>query len=243
MRSFMKGGTIMGYENVGLVWTPDTLTQYLSRIKKSDWCEAITLHHTAEPSLVQRPKGFLIQHIESLRSYYRDDKGWSAGPHCFIDEDQIWGMCDFRRKGVHAVSFNRMTIGIEVLGNYHSEDPHSGRGLACWQTAAAAARVLLNWLDLDPSEDTVLFHRDDPETAKDCPGDQVKKDWVLSLIKKPVAPKSTETDKPDVGIPWSDWDFAANNGACQSTTPVAKGISSPTVISNLNQRGQILLRR
>ncbi len=34
MRSFMKGGTVMGYENVGRVWTSDTLKQYLSGIKK-----------------------------------------------------------------------------------------------------------------------------------------------------------------------------------------------------------------
>ena len=46
---------------------------------------------------------------------YKNTLGWSAGPHLFTDEDQIWGMCDFSKKGVHAVSFNKRAIGIEVL--------------------------------------------------------------------------------------------------------------------------------
>lgn len=172
----------MGYENVGRVWTPESLGQYLATIDKPDWCEAITLHHTADPSLADRPKGFTIRHIENIRDYYINKKGWSAGPHLFIDEDQIFGMCDLRKNGVHAISFNSYAIGIEVLGNYDSEDPKSGRGLACWQTAAAAVRVLLPWLGFDANLETILFHRDDEETDKSCPGTLVEKDWVLALI-------------------------------------------------------------
>jgi len=172
----------MGYENVGRVWTPESLGQYLATIDKPDWCEAITLHHTADPSLADRPKGFTIRHIENIRDYYINKKGWSAGPHLFIDEDQIFGMCDLRKNGVHAISFNSYAIGIEVLGNYDSEDPKSDRGLACWQTAAAAVRVLLPWLGFDANLETILFHRDDEETDKSCPGTLVEKDWVLSLI-------------------------------------------------------------
>src|SRR4030095_4522909 len=96
----------MGYENVGLVWTPASLKEYLDTITKPSWCNAITLHHTASPSLAQRPNGLLAQHLRNLEDYYKNTKGWSAGPHLFVDEDQLWGMCDFRRKGVHAVSFN-----------------------------------------------------------------------------------------------------------------------------------------
>ena len=55
----------------------------------------------------------------------------------FGDEDQLWSMRDFRRPGVHAVSFNSMSIGIEVLGDYDTENPKMGRGLACWESAAA----------------------------------------------------------------------------------------------------------
>jgi len=56
--------------------------------------------------------------IANIRDYYKNDLLWSAGPHLFIDEDEIYGMCDLRKKGVHAVSFNKTAIGIEVLGDY-----------------------------------------------------------------------------------------------------------------------------
>ena len=84
--------------------------------------------------------------------------------------------------GIHAASFNRSSIGIEVLGDYDNEDPKKGRGLECWKTAAAATKMLLEWLKLPANDKTVLFHRDDPKTTKTCPGGKVQKTWVLGLI-------------------------------------------------------------
>jgi hypothetical protein len=184
-----------------------------------------------------RPAGFLIRHIENIRDWYISAKGWSAGPHLFVDEDQLFGMCDFRKKGVHALSFNSSAIGIEVLGNYDSEDPRSGRGLACWLNAAAAVRALLAWLNLDANKDTILFHRDDPKTTKSCPGTKVKKDWVLTLINTPFISPGTQTDKPEVGMPWSKWDFRGERW-CVPVFDflVARGIAPATVISNLTSK-------
>lgn len=172
----------MGYENVGKVWTPDELKEELSILGKPPWCRAVTLHNTGEPTLVQRPKGFSMASIANLHSYYEDTMLWHAGPHFFIDDHKIWGLSSYLAPGVHAVSFNRYAIGIEVLGMYDKEDPFTGRGLACWQLAAAATRILLAWLGLPANKDTVLFHRDDPKTTKTCPGTKVKKEWVLGLI-------------------------------------------------------------
>ena len=75
------------------------------------------MHHTAAPSLAQRPRGLTIQHIRNIQNYYQSQLGWSSGPHLFIDDDQIFGMSSLERRGIHAVSFNRTHIGIEVLGN------------------------------------------------------------------------------------------------------------------------------
>jgi hypothetical protein len=85
--------------------------------------------------------------------------------------------------GIHAVSFNRSSIGIEILGDYDREDPLSGRGLTAMQTGAAATKALFEWLDLPINETTLKFHRDDPKTSKTCPGKLVKKDWFISLVK------------------------------------------------------------
>lgn len=177
----------MSFDNTGKVWTLEGLAAYLKTIKAPSWAKAVCLHHTAAPSLYQRPDGFLAKHLENMRSYYSRELGWRSGPHLFIDEDQVWGMTPLTETGVHASSFNRSAIGIEVLGDYDNEDPKKGRGLQCWQTTAAATKMLLEWLNLPANDKTVLFHRDDPKTTKTCPGGKVQKTWVLDLIKNSEA--------------------------------------------------------
>lgn len=175
----------MSYNNVGKVWTPDSFGEYLKTIKPPTWAKAVCLHHCYAPSLAQRPQGFKIQHIENMRDFYKG-MGWRSGPHIYTDEDQIFGMTPLTETGVHARSFNRTAIGIEALGNYSKggEDPFSGRGLQVWQLTADITGKLLRWLNLPANDKTVLFHRDDPLTSKDCPGSQITKQWVLSLINK-----------------------------------------------------------
>lgn len=171
----------MSYTNVGRVWSLESFDAYLNSVEKPSWCKAVCLHHTAAPSLVMRPQGLLSQHIRNMEEFYKS-KGWSAGPHFFTDENEIFGMTPPNLKGIHAVSFNANSIGIEVLGDYDSEFHDKGRGLECWKTAAAATAKLLKWLNLDANYSTVKFHREDPTTKKSCPGNRVQKPWVLDLI-------------------------------------------------------------
>lgn len=223
----------MGFENVGRIWSPESYAEYLGTLKRPEWCTSITLHHTAAPSLAQRPHGLAIRHIENIVSFYKD-KGWTTGPHLFVDDHQLFGMCDLRRKGIHAVSFNSSSIGIEVLGDYDKENPKTGRGLACWRNAGAATRALLGWLGLGATEKTVLFHRDDPKTTKTCPGTRVKKDWVLGLLADPAAPVVPVSDKPDVGFAWGKWDFRGERW-CVPVREflIARGIAQAEVIAKL----------
>jgi hypothetical protein len=173
----------MSYANVGRTWTPRSFRDYLGTLARPSWAKSVTLHHTAAPSLAQRPQGLSAQHMINIRDYYAKTLGWSRGPHLFTDENEILGMTPLTLKGTHAVSFNSTSIGIEALGNYDVEDPHSGRGLAVWQITAQATLALLDWLGLDPTTKTVLFHRDDPRTSKTCPGKKVTKDWILEKIR------------------------------------------------------------
>ena len=199
----------MGFENVGRVWTPQSLREYLTSLGPApDWIQAICLHHTGAPSLSQRPRGLTAQHLENIASFYRNEKGWSTAPHLFVDDDQVFGMCDLRRKGIHAASFNAKAIGIEVLGDYDVEDPLSGRGQACWTLAAEVTRLLLDWLGLKANERTVLFHRDDPKTSKSCPGRKVRKEWILQLIGgASLQSPSPADERPSLTIPWEQWTY------------------------------------
>jgi hypothetical protein len=212
----------MSFANVGKVWTVDSFKEYLKGIKKPVYAKSITLHHTGAPSLGQRPQGFLIQHIHNIQNFYKS-LGWNRGPHLFIDEDQIFGMTPLTVSGIHAVSFNRNSIGIEILGEYDTEDPLSGRGLACMKTTAAVVKVLGEWLDIPINETTLKFHRDDPKTSKTCPGKNVKKDWFLSLVGNTQQSQTTPPQtREEVGI----IDYA-----------VKKGISHTNAVKRLKVRG------
>lgn len=175
----------MSFNNVGKVWTPESFGEYLKTIKPPTWAKAVCLHHTSSPSLAQRPKGWTIQHIVNMKDFYRG-MGWKSGPQLFTDEDQVFGMTPLTETGVHAVSFNRSAIGIEALGHYSKggESPFSGRGLQVWQNTTWVTANLLKWLNLPVNDKTVLFHRDDPKTSKDCPGAQISKEWILKMVQE-----------------------------------------------------------
>lgn len=173
----------MSFANVGKRWSVAGLAEYLATQTRPSWARSVTIHHCWAPSLAQRPNGFSASNLENLRDYYRNTLGWSRGPHFFTDEDDVYGMTPPGTKGTHAVSFNSNSIGFEMLGNYDSEDPKSGRGLAVCLNTAAAARATLDWLGLPVNSDTVKFHRDDPRTSKTCPGTKVAKDWFVELVR------------------------------------------------------------
>ena len=172
----------MSFSNVGKVWSPEMFKEYLKGTKPPLWATSVTIHHTASPSLAQRPDGFTAQHIRNIQSFYQRTLGWSKGPHFFIDDDQIWGMTPPTMQGIHAKSFNSTSIGIEVLGDYDSEQHDTGRGKLCWDLAASATKALLDWLGVSPNTRTIYFHRDDPKTSKTCPGRKVTKDWFIDLV-------------------------------------------------------------
>jgi hypothetical protein len=234
----------MGFENTGRVWTPSTFATYLATIKVPTWAKTITLHHCGAPSLAQRPDGFVAQHMANLRHFYEVTKGWSSAPHLFVDDDQLWGMCDFTKRGIHAESFNASSIGIEVLGDYNVENPKSGRGLACWRTTAQATRMLADWLKIPITPATILFHRDDPKTTKSCPGKKVQKDWVLDLITAAPIPSADpipdRTDKPtlDVSMANNQWRFIGERW-CIPVRPylLKKGVLDATIAANLKKQG------
>lgn len=169
----------MSFSDTGKFWTPDDFRGRITELQKPGWVRGITMHHTAAPSLLMRPSGFLPQHLRNMRDFYAG-MGWDSGPHLFVDDNGIWGMTPLAEKGTHARSFNGTHIGIEVLGDYDREDPLSGRGLKCWQKAADAVATLLRWICRDST--CVNFHREDPKTSKTCPGTKVAKGWFLDMV-------------------------------------------------------------
>ena len=174
---------------VGQSFSPEAFKAYVAGLNWDDWQpEFAVLHNTGEPTLAQRPHGLTHQHILDLEKYYRDEaplpngrKGWSAGPHLFCDDNGIWVFTPLTVPGVHSPSWNSVAFGVEMLGDYDSEEFDSGRGLAVQQHAVAAIAILSAARGIDPG--TMRLHREDPKTDHHCPGDNVDKAAFIDLVK------------------------------------------------------------
>lgn len=167
---------------VGISCTPSEFDAYCHGLVWTAWRPTfIVLHNTSVPSLKQRPDGFTREHIRNLEKYYRDQQGWSAGPHLFVDDHRIWVFTPLTMSGVHSPSFNKLAIGIEMLGDFTAESFSSGRGAAVARNTASAVATLCAVLGLPP--DSLKLHKEDPKTTHDCPGRNVSKKNFIALAE------------------------------------------------------------
>lgn len=168
---------------IGKSFTPDEFDAYCQSVAWTGWRpQFIVLHNTYAPSLAQRPQGLIKQHILNLETYFRDKKQWSAGPHLFVDDHQIWVFTPLNTQGVHSPSWNSKAIGIEMLGDFEKEDFNTGRGALVKANAIAAIASISDALGIDP--DTMRLHKEDPKTThKTCPGKTVDKTEVIHLVE------------------------------------------------------------
>lgn len=168
---------------VGQSFNQETFDAYCHTLKWNAWRPSfVVLHNTYMPALKDRPNGFTLQHIKNLESFFRDTQKWSAGPHLFIDDKQIWVFTPLTVSGVHSPSWNKLAIGVEMLGDYEKEDFNSGRGLLVQKNAIAAIATISAVLGIDPS--TMKLHKEDTRTShKTCPGKTVNKADFINQVK------------------------------------------------------------
>ncbi len=184
---------------VGTSFSPQDFDAYCRSLAWSNWRPRfIALHNTAVPSLAQRPAGLTREHILNLERYYRDEKGWSAGPHLFVDDKQIWVFTPLTTSGVHSPSWNSTALGIEMLGDYEREAFNSGRGQKVRQNAVAAMASLSAVLGLDAT--SMRLHREDPATTHACPGKNVKKLEVIQEVQDLIGTQFAGEHTFDSGV-------------------------------------------
>jgi len=167
-------------EIVGKSYSAAEFDTYCHSLNWNAWRpQFIALHNTGAPSLAQRPNGLTREHLANLESFYRG-KNWPAGPHLFIDDRQVWVFTPLTMSGVHSPSWNKVALGIEMLGDYEREDFSSGRGLKVRTNTVAALATLSAILGLDPR--SMKIHREDPLTTHACPGKNVRKLEVIQDV-------------------------------------------------------------
>lgn len=168
---------------VGLSFSSKEFDTYCHALQWNAWRPSfIVLHNTAVPTLANRPNGLSKNHIDNLVKYYRDDRKWSAGPHLFIDDHKIWVFTPLTMSGIHSPTWNKIALGVEMLGNYASEDFNKGRGAAVRENAVAAMATLSVVLGINPN--TMKLHKEDPKTTHKCPGAKVIKEDVINEVEQ-----------------------------------------------------------
>jgi hypothetical protein len=169
----------------------------------------LILHHTAIPSTLaaRYPSGAVWdageagmresgiydkrkRQLDALMRYYRDAKGWPAGPHLFIDEKWIWLFTPMYDVGVHAAQGNsyrdssrklHYSIGIEVVGYY--EKVHWTPAVAA--NVRGAVRALhdrlktFQYID-KPWAGGISSHRDYNKPA--CPGAAIVPSYYMPIL-------------------------------------------------------------
>jgi hypothetical protein len=188
---------------IGKRMTREEFRSYLKSLTFSSFKPRfVTLHHTGQPNLANRPNGLSNQHLLNLKHYYENVMDWNGAPHVFV-EDGIILFQRMDRRGVHAVSFNRNSWGVEMLGYFDRESFDTGRGAKVRDNSMAALAIMCEALGVEAH--TIKFHRDDPKTTKTCPGLKVTKadvvNRVAALMNSSVPEDMTEDDDFVIVLP------------------------------------------
>lgn len=225
---------------------------YLDEIKFGAWRpKFITMHHTGGPSLKtwegysRRANPISDAHwMSNLAAYYGNELRWSAGPHFFLTPKNFCVLSLPTKRGVHAVSFNASSWGVECVGDFDSEQftpdlaNRYAEGLACLHLAVG----------LEPdnyrfNERGLHFHRDDPKTTKTCPGNHVSKDLMVRLIKTKMTemnPGAHDDDDPIPPVEATSPKTGAVNVAANDFLNVRDEPSGKSPVVRVLHRGDIV---
>ena len=163
---------------VGKGFSAPDFEQYVQTIQLTTWRpQFIVLHNTFIPRLADWHQVPGEQRMQNLQHFYRDVQHWSAGPHLFIADDLIWVFTPLSTPGVHSPSWNAISWGVELVGDYSAEDLSTG----VQENAIQALAALYALAGLTPNH--LRLHKEDPNTThKDCPGTRIVKDDVIALV-------------------------------------------------------------
>lgn len=163
----------------------EELESYIHSIPFNDFKPSLIVwHNTAAPTLAQwldSEKKDIAEgrtpgqaRILNLQDYFKS-RGWSSGPHAFIAPDYIWAFTPFNKKGTHSPSWNGISIGLEMVADFDSEDDETGPGLQVKNNCIALTAILCDRLGLNP-ETAIKLHKEDRLTTHACPGRNIAAD-------------------------------------------------------------------
>jgi N-acetylmuramoyl-L-alanine amidase len=176
---------------VGKGFTTGEFDAYVRTLTFATWKPTfIVLHNTAVPTFAEWRRHPGEERMHALEKYYRDEMHWSAGPHLFVADDLIWVFTPLNVPGVHSPSWNQVSWGVELVGDYETEILNENL-----RSNAIAALASLHWImKIDPR--SLRLHREDSLTThKTCPGKHVVKEDVINNLA------ATLSERPPLAEP------------------------------------------
>jgi hypothetical protein len=166
---------------VGKSFTPDAFEKYVGTLKFGLWRPRfIVVHNTSAPDLktwqgwqARKPPITDEKWAQNLVGYYRDQQGWSAGPHLFITPGGILAFSPLTGPGTHSPSWNSISLGHRDRRRVRARAVHGPvrdnliAALAILHVAAG-----LQPLPYELGVRGLHFHKEDPVTThKTAPGE------------------------------------------------------------------------
>jgi hypothetical protein len=177
---------------IGKSFTAADFSDYVQTVELNSWWpQFVVLHNTYIPKLADWHKVPGAQRMQNLQAYYRDTQHWSAGPHLFVADDLIWVFTPLDTAGVHSPSWNAISWGVELVGDYSSEPLN----LKVRSNAASALASLHALAGLDP--ESLKLHKEDPKTThRNCPGLNIAKNDVITFVTAALADRFPGDHEP-----------------------------------------------
>lgn len=162
---------------VGSRFTPEQFQGYISSLDFSSWKpQFVVLHSTYQPDLEAWHKLPEPDRLAALAKFY-GTQGWSGGPHLFLDDEGIWVFNPLTKPGVHSPSWNAVSIGVDMVGNFSTT-----QGDAAVLNNAVKAIAIID-ANFGLKGESLKFHSEDPRSLhKDCPGKTVDKVDLIHRI-------------------------------------------------------------
>ncbi len=173
--------------------TPDEI---LKAVKDSPWkAKGVVLHNTWLPGLKmvedylagsnrngKNPKAKKYTEGQLIDNWWVSYKrmNWAAGPHLFIFPTGIFVATPLSQRGTHSPSFNGTHYGVEMIGEYDTEElPFTIKKLT-----GDALQALFKGMGIVATDTTLKFHGEDPRTShKGCPGKNARnKSMWLEMV-------------------------------------------------------------
>lgn len=171
------------------------MQEFINKLPATTWASGMVLHNTAAPNLGQWTPANRAQRILNLERYFRDDRGWTSGPHAFVDYDFIWNFTPYTEKGTHSPSWNGTRIGIEMVGDFAVDDDEAGPGFMVKKNTVALFGMLHSRYGWNP--ETIKLHKEDPLTTHDCPGKHIVKAEFIAQVQEYMGHAGEHTEYPD----------------------------------------------